>query len=145
MGLYYIGPADGNNYEDVEALLNAAKNAGESVLVHLKTKKGKGYAPAESDPNKYHGLRANSLNNTASSDFSSEFGTYNNYQDSIGYEVYDPLEYGDGFNIGSPLSIYQPNVEKMGNFLLSKLDFSQAKDEKWLKQMPVTKISVTGI
>lgn len=74
MGLYYIGPADGNNYEDVEALLNAAKNAGESVLVHLKTKKGKGYAPAEIDPNKYHGLRANSSNNTASSDFSSELG-----------------------------------------------------------------------
>ena len=74
MGLYYIGPADGNNYEDVEALLNAAKNAGESVLVHLKTKKGKGYAPAESDPNKYHGLRANSSCNTTGSDFSSELG-----------------------------------------------------------------------
>ena len=74
MGLYYIGPADGNNYEDVEALLNAAKNAGESVLVHLKTKKGKGYAPAEIDPNKYHGLRANSSCNTIGSDFSSELG-----------------------------------------------------------------------
>lgn len=56
IGLYYLGPADGNNYEDVEALLDAAKQAGESVLIHLKTKKGKGYAPAEENPDKYHGL-----------------------------------------------------------------------------------------
>ena len=74
MGLYYIGPADGNNYEDVEALLTAAKNAGESVLVHLKTKKGKGYAPAETDPNKYHGLRSANSQNTSGTDFSAEFG-----------------------------------------------------------------------
>ncbi len=56
MGLYYLGPADGNNYADVEALLKEAKMAGESVLIHLKTKKGKGYAPAETDPGIYHGL-----------------------------------------------------------------------------------------
>ena len=56
LGLYYLGPADGNNYDDVEALLDAAKNAGESVLVHLKTMKGKGYAPAEETPDRYHGL-----------------------------------------------------------------------------------------
>ena len=74
MGLYYIGPADGNNYEDVQALLTAAKNAGESVLVHLKTKKGKGYAPAETDPNKYHGLRPSSAKNNTGTDFSTELG-----------------------------------------------------------------------
>lgn len=56
MGLYYLGPTDGNDYESVEALLQAAKGAGENVLVHLKTQKGKGYSPAESDPNKYHGV-----------------------------------------------------------------------------------------
>ena len=73
MGLYYLGPADGNRYEDVEALLNAAKNAGGSVLIHLKTKKGKGYAPAEENPNKYHGLRpADSKEETTC--FSNEMG-----------------------------------------------------------------------
>ena len=56
MGLFYLGPVDGNNYSDVESLLTMAKNAGESVLVHLKTKKGKGYAPAEENPGKYHGV-----------------------------------------------------------------------------------------
>ena len=56
MGLYYLGPADGNDYEAVEALLSEAKKQSESVVVHLKTRKGKGYAPAEADPGAYHGM-----------------------------------------------------------------------------------------
>lgn len=77
--------------------------------------------------------------------FTPEFGTYNNYQDSVGYEVYDPLEYGDGLNIKSPLSIYQPNVEKMGNLLLNKLDFSQVKNEQWWCDLSHTKNNVLGL
>ena len=73
MGLYYLGPADGNNYRDVEALLEAAKSAGESVLVHLKTKKGYGYAPAEENPSKYHGLQPKD-SQKPSATFSGEFG-----------------------------------------------------------------------
>lgn len=65
--------------------------------------------------------------------FSCRFGTYNSHHDSIGYEVYDPLEYDDGFNIQSPISVYQHDAEKMGNLLLKKLEFSQIKDEKWWK------------
>ena len=56
MGLYYLGPADGNDYEAVEALLTEAKRQNESVVIHLKTRKGKGYAPAEEDPGRYHGM-----------------------------------------------------------------------------------------
>ena len=73
LGLYYLGPADGNEYEDVEALLEVAKTAGESVLVHLKTKKGKGYAPAEENPDKYHGMRAKASKEPDTT-FSDEFG-----------------------------------------------------------------------
>jgi 1-deoxy-D-xylulose-5-phosphate synthase len=73
MGLYYLGPADGNNYRDVEALLEAAKGAGESVLVHLKTKKGFGYAPAEENPSKYHGLHPKDIQKPSAT-FSEEFG-----------------------------------------------------------------------
>lgn len=73
LGLYYLGPADGNDYESVEALMKAAKSAGENVLVHLKTQKGKGYLPAETDPNKYHGISP--CNKTSSeSSFSLELG-----------------------------------------------------------------------
>ena len=56
MGLYYLGPADGNDYGAVEALLTEAKKLEESVVIHLKTRKGKGYAPAEADPGHYHGM-----------------------------------------------------------------------------------------
>ena len=73
MGLYYLGPADGNDYRDVESLLEAAKKTGESVLVHLKTQKGKGYSPAEENPGRFHGLRPESAEGGDSS-FSSEFG-----------------------------------------------------------------------
>ena len=56
MGLYYLGPADGNDYEAVERLLTEAKNQPESCVVHVKTRKGKGYEPAEADPGFYHGM-----------------------------------------------------------------------------------------
>lgn len=56
MGLKYLGPIDGNDYEEVENLLRQAKQLNESVIVHLKTVKGKGYAPAETAPDYYHGM-----------------------------------------------------------------------------------------
>ncbi len=73
MGLYYLGPADGNDYESVEELLNAAKKAGENVLVHLKTQKGKGYKPAEDFPDRYHGISPAKKTQSESS-YSLEFG-----------------------------------------------------------------------
>lgn len=73
LGLYYLGPADGNDYESVEELLSIAKSAGENVIVHLKTQKGKGYSPAEQYPDKYHGISPVSSTKSASS-FSVEMG-----------------------------------------------------------------------
>ena len=57
MGLTYLGPIDGNDFEAVAKLLVEAKKLGESVVVHLKTKKGKGFAPAEQAPDYYHGIQ----------------------------------------------------------------------------------------
>ncbi len=73
MGLYYLGPADGNDYESVEELLRAAKRAGENVLVHLKTQKGKGFKPAEDYPDIYHGVSPTQRNEKAST-YSHELG-----------------------------------------------------------------------
>lgn len=61
LGLYYIGPIDGNDYRSVDTALREAKKTGESAVIHLKTIKGKGYAPAEDDPNKYHGVVPNEI------------------------------------------------------------------------------------
>ncbi len=56
MGLTYLGPVDGNDYREVENMLREAIKLEESVVIHIKTKKGYGYAPAEEAPDKYHGL-----------------------------------------------------------------------------------------
>ncbi len=56
MGLTYMGPIDGNDYAEVEKLLKEAKKLDESVIVHVKTKKGKGYKLAENEPAKFHGM-----------------------------------------------------------------------------------------
>lgn len=56
IGLYYIGPIDGNDEEKVETVLREATKLEESVVIHLKTKKGRGYEPAEKQPHLYHSL-----------------------------------------------------------------------------------------
>ena len=57
LGFYYVGPIDGHKLEDlVPVLRNAAEIEGKPVLVHVVTQKGKGYAPAESSADKYHGV-----------------------------------------------------------------------------------------
>lgn len=56
LGFHYIGPVDGH---DIGALLNAFTAIGElngPVLLHVLTKKGKGYPPAEEDPAAFHGI-----------------------------------------------------------------------------------------
>lgn len=49
MGFKYLGPIDGHDFEALETTLNYAKNVEGPVLVHVLTKKGKGYKPAEED------------------------------------------------------------------------------------------------
>ncbi len=56
LGLYYLGPADGNDLTKVERLLNEAKNASQSTVIHLRTVKGLGYMPAEKDPGAFHSV-----------------------------------------------------------------------------------------
>ena len=58
LGLYYLGPVDGNDPVAVERALGEAKRFGKNVLVHVITKKGKGYEPAERAPEAYHNVAA---------------------------------------------------------------------------------------
>lgn len=57
MGFYYVGPIDGHN---MDQLLPVLKNVRDSktgpIIVHCRTQKGKGYAPAENSADKYHGV-----------------------------------------------------------------------------------------
>ena len=56
MGLRYMGPIDGHNIKQISYMLKLAREYREPVLLHVVTKKGKGYAPAEENPNLYHGV-----------------------------------------------------------------------------------------
>ncbi len=74
LGLYYLGPVDGNDETAVELLLRQAKESGQSCIIHLKTKKGKGYAPAETTPTIYHGMSPASSAKKSGISFSETFG-----------------------------------------------------------------------
>ncbi len=52
----YIGPVDGHNLSDLTRILGQVKDLQGPVLVHVLTKKGKGYKPAEENPTYYHGV-----------------------------------------------------------------------------------------
>ena len=57
LGFYYVGPIDGHNLEHLIPVLENVRDAEEGpVLVHVVTKKGKGYEPAEASADKYHGV-----------------------------------------------------------------------------------------
>jgi len=62
MGFTYFGPVDGHNIENLVNVFEKAKNTDGPVIVHAITKKGKGYAPAERNPSKFHGVGKFNLN-----------------------------------------------------------------------------------
>ena len=55
LGFTYLGPVDGHDIHGLIEVLQAAKKIDGPVMVHVLTKKGKGYKPAEESPNKFHG------------------------------------------------------------------------------------------
>ncbi len=58
LGFTYFGPVDGHNLQQLtDALVDASRHQG-PILLHVLTKKGKGYKPAEENPTKYHGVKS---------------------------------------------------------------------------------------
>lgn len=56
MGVTYLGPVDGHDIKAMVKTLKEARRMDHAVLVHVLTKKGKGYAPAEKNPSRFHGI-----------------------------------------------------------------------------------------
>lgn len=57
LGFTYLGPVDGHNISVLRDVLSRAKNLKGPVLIHVVTKKGKGYTPAAHNPDRYHGVK----------------------------------------------------------------------------------------
>ena len=79
MGITYLGPVDGHDTKALIKVFREAKKLDHAVLVHVITKKGKGYVPAEKAPEKFHGVSSfdiatgKSLSNKKIPDYSSVF------------------------------------------------------------------------
>ena len=78
MGFHYLGPVDGHDVNRLVDMLEHAKSVNEPVLLHVVTQKGRGYAPAEQNPDAYHGVSAFDLDKGISladkQSFSTVFG-----------------------------------------------------------------------
>ncbi len=80
LGFTYLGAIDGNNLKKTEHMLKIAKNTNGPVLIHMCTKKGKGYAPAEQKPQRFHGIAkfnaatGNVIRDKVRADYSAIFG-----------------------------------------------------------------------
>lgn len=56
MGLTYLGPVDGHDIKQLCKVLHEARKLDHAVIIHVMTKKGKGYRPAEKNPSQFHGV-----------------------------------------------------------------------------------------
>lgn len=79
LGFKYLGPVDGHDIERLEWILKLAKKEQEPVLVHVITKKGKGYKPAEENPDRFHAtgsfeIETGKPNKEKKKDYSAVFG-----------------------------------------------------------------------
>ncbi len=80
LGIKYIGPIDGHNIKELTRVFSLVKDMRWPVIIHIKTKKGKGYEFAEKDPSAYHGVspfnyvNGEFITNGKSENFSSVFG-----------------------------------------------------------------------
>ena len=76
LGLTYLGPVDGHDIHAMEETLKRAQSLGAPVVVHVLTRKGKGYEPAETDPTKYHGVPPARTGSNHTTTYSEAFATH---------------------------------------------------------------------
>ena len=79
IGIKYLGPIDGHDIGELQKILSEVKTFEEPVLLHVITKKGKGYLPAEENPTKFHGIgrfdiKTGEVVDKKTSSYSSVFG-----------------------------------------------------------------------
>lgn len=79
IGFTYLGPVDGHNIEELENILYKSQNIDGPIVIHVVTKKGKGYEIAENNPDKFHGIssfdvKTGEVKNKKERDYSKKFG-----------------------------------------------------------------------
>ncbi|MCU0080576.1 hypothetical protein [Extibacter muris] len=77
--------------------------------------------------------------------YTNQFATYNNNQNSIGYEVYDPLEYGEDVIITAPIPTYQDFIERLGDYVINSIEIPVSRDIHWVRNAELTRRNVLHI
>ena len=76
LGYKYLGPINGHNLSDLIDVLNVAKQLNRPCIIHIKTKKGKGYLPAEQNSGEYHGIAKRQKSSVKGETYSEITGKY---------------------------------------------------------------------
>ncbi len=84
LGVDYMGPVDGHNIKKLEAVFKEAKYLENPVIVHVCTKKGKGYAPAETCPDLYHSVGSFNKETGLPSGTIKDFGGFHSFSECFG-------------------------------------------------------------
>ncbi len=97
LGINYLGPIDGHDIHQLIRAILVAKRSKEPIVLHVITKKGKGYAPAEKSPSRFHGVGRFDV---ASGEMKRPYGAGSDLYGSVfnGYGAYgskEPENYGD--------------------------------------------------
>lgn len=98
LGISYIGPIDGNDYLGMCDALTEAKKLAKACLVHIKTKKGRGYSLAETSPDNYHNITPTDCTHTFHSAFAEKLTQLAETNDNV-LAVTAAMGIGTGLNI----------------------------------------------
>lgn len=74
--------------------------------------------------------------------YTDQFATYDTNQNSIGYEVYDPLKYGENIILTAPIPTYQDYIERLGDYVINSLERPLSRDIYWVKDVELTKRNI---
>ncbi len=77
--------------------------------------------------------------------YTDQFSTYDNFQDCIGFEVYDPLEYGEEIVLTSPIPTYQDFVERLGDEVVNSVIIPDTRDLEWVRNVELTRENVLAL
>ncbi len=113
IGFTYLGPIDGHNIEDMEGIFEKTKEMDGPILIHILTKKGKGYKFAEETPDKFHSITSFDINtgktiNKKKKDYSSVFG---NKLVSLAHENKKIVAVTAAMKDGTGLSLFKEKYE----------------------------------
>ena len=114
LGFKYFGPIDGHDIKSLIKYFEYAKNSKNSIILHVKTIKGKGYLPSELDSTgKWHGVGPFDISTGEQN--KKTLPEYNTWSKSFGKILLEEVEKNDKIKIISPAMIYGSGLDEIAN------------------------------